>query len=64
MSRFNQDCETIFAPIANHGEMVNQGHIDHVNALLEEAAQQDNHLLKSGKTVDQAVLEYLDGENV
>lgn len=64
MSRFNQDFETIFAPIANHGEMVNQGHIDHVNRLLEEAAQQDNKLLKSGKTVDQAVLEYLDGENV
>ncbi len=64
MSRFNQDFQNIFAPIAGHGENINQGHIDHVNRLLDEAAQQDNRLLKSGKTVDQAVLEYLDGENM
>lgn len=49
-----------FPQLGGHGEIMNQGYIDKVNSLLDEAAQQDNKLLKSGKTVDQAVQEYLD----
>lgn len=59
MSRFEEEFHNIFAPTAKHGEIINQGHIDYVNQLLEEAAQQDNKLLKSGKSVEQAVEEYL-----
>jgi hypothetical protein len=48
-----------FPQLGGHGEIINQGYIDHVNALIEEAAQQDNKLLKSGKSVEQAIDEYL-----
>ena len=60
MSRFEEDFYKHLAPTGKCGEIINQGHIDYVNQLLDEAAQQDNKLLKSGKTVDQAVQEYLD----
>lgn len=45
-------------------DVCTQEHVDYVNSLFAEAAQQDNHLLKSGKSVEQAVEEYLNMENM
>lgn len=64
MSEFENQFNNVFSPTAGPCEMINQGRVDYVNQLLEEAAQQDNKLLKSGKTVHQAIDEYINMGNM